>query len=214
MENKSKWMTVLFIGSLWGFLEATLGGLLHLLPFPIAGRIMAPIGFALMFWGMKNGLKAHQLFCVSLIAASFKFFDFFLFHLPIFHISIVNPSQAIAMQGLCFAAVSSLFRKYEQSWQGTALTALPLYSVSWFLFAFNSSMVFQHKAGPSLANLSKSAEGLIVGTVLSAVVLSLSRVLLSRRGVGVEHKYSWRLQLAATSILAALAVMMRSILHS
>lgn len=212
-EMKSTWMTVLFIGSLWGFLEATLGGVLHLSPVPFSGRIMAPIGFALMFWGMKNGLKAHQLFCVSLIAASFKFFDIFLFSLPLSHISIVNPAQSIAMQGLCFAALSSLFRKQENSWQGTALLALPLYSIGWLLFAFNSSFVFQYQAGPSFANLAKSVNGLLVGTMLSVLVLSLARVILSRHSQ-IRPALSFRLQVAATSALTALAVVARSFLRS
>ena len=39
---------ILVFGSIWGILEATLGGFLHLIIFPNKGAIMAGIGVAIM----------------------------------------------------------------------------------------------------------------------------------------------------------------------
>jgi len=45
---KSFIIVVLLFGSLWGVLEATLGGALHLLHLPFKGQVMANIGFFIM----------------------------------------------------------------------------------------------------------------------------------------------------------------------
>jgi len=39
---------ILVFGSIWGFLEATLGGFLHMIIFPNKGAIMGGIGVAIM----------------------------------------------------------------------------------------------------------------------------------------------------------------------
>ena len=39
---------ILLFGSIWGLLEATLGGFLHLVIFPNKGAIMSGIGIAIM----------------------------------------------------------------------------------------------------------------------------------------------------------------------
>jgi len=41
-------IAILVFGSIWGFLEATLGGFLHMIIFPNKGAIMGGIGMAIM----------------------------------------------------------------------------------------------------------------------------------------------------------------------
>ncbi len=108
--NKNSILALLFFGTIWGFLEATVGGLMHTAGIPLAGTVMSSIGFAILFVAMRSGLRPVLLVLVALVAASFKFFDVFLFSLPVVHHHIINPATAIASQGLAFALI---FRRAE-----------------------------------------------------------------------------------------------------
>ena len=98
-------LSIALFGSIWGFIEATIGGALHIVHIPFTGTIMASIGFALLFAASRSGVKPSELALVSLVAASFKFFDAPLFGTPPFSMMIINPAVAIASQGLAFALV-------------------------------------------------------------------------------------------------------------
>jgi hypothetical protein len=91
---------IIFLATLWGFLEATLGGALHLANIPFTGTIMSSIGFCILFAAIRGGVSAYELPVISIVAASFKFLDCALFGLPALHITVVNPATAIAAQGL------------------------------------------------------------------------------------------------------------------
>ncbi len=97
--------SICLFGSIWGLLEATLGGVLHIAHVPFTGTVMASIGFALLFAAHRAGVRPAQLFLVSGVAASFKFFDALLFPIPLFDVMIINPATAIASQGLAVALV-------------------------------------------------------------------------------------------------------------
>lgn len=126
---------LLFFGASWGFLEAFLGGLLHFAHVPLAGTFMASLSFGLLSIASKNGLTTGQLVVVSLIAGSFKFLDAFLFPIFIFSRQIVNPAEAILIQGLAFAALSHLTQKEH-------LRALFFVPLSLALFSGVSALLF------------------------------------------------------------------------
>jgi len=98
-------ITIALFGSAWGFLEATLGGVIHAARVPFGGTIMASIGFVILYAALRGGLRPVHLAVVSLVAASFKFFDCWLFGLPAIDMHIVNPATAIACQGLAAAVI-------------------------------------------------------------------------------------------------------------
>ncbi len=97
---------IILFGAIWGLIEATLGGVLHLVRIPFTGTIMASFGFAVLFAALRSGLRPAQLLSVSLVAASFKFLDAPLFHLALVDRTIINPALAIASQGLVFAFIA------------------------------------------------------------------------------------------------------------
>ncbi|HQG14158.1 MAG TPA: hypothetical protein PLT05_07365, partial [bacterium] len=63
------------------------------------------LGFAILFAASKSSLRSGDLFAVSLLAASFKFLDAWIFALPMIDKQILNPATAIACQGLAAAAL-------------------------------------------------------------------------------------------------------------
>ena len=97
---------ILVFGSLWGFLEATLGGFLHMIIFPNKGAIMGGIGVAIMASALAIYKKPSMLPGIGVVAASFKLLDVWLFTLPVASIHIINPAMAIIFESLAFSLIA------------------------------------------------------------------------------------------------------------
>lgn len=102
---------ILVFGSIWGFLEATLGGFLHMIVFPNKGAIMSGIGVSLMAAALAIYKKPSMLPGIGIIAASFKLLDVWLFALPATSIHIINPAMAIIFESLAFGLVAVFVMK-------------------------------------------------------------------------------------------------------
>lgn len=103
-----KWREILFFGALWGLLEATLGYVLHVSAAPVAGFLMFPVGFAMMWQAKQRTNSVYAPFQVASVAAGIKLIN--LFFVPLW-ITAVNPAAAILLEGI-FVAV--LLRKGER----------------------------------------------------------------------------------------------------
>jgi hypothetical protein len=176
-DKMSVWSTVLLLGTVWGFFEGSLGGFLHLSPVPIAGKIMTSIGFVIMFYGLKNGLKAKHVFAVSVIAATLKFSTSLFFLLPLFHIKIINPAQSIILQGLCFAAISHIFSDKLKSFKGIALTASMMFTMAFALSATFSFYVTNYVMGPLEGSFFMLLFHLAMGSVFTFAAMSLVHIM-------------------------------------
>jgi len=97
---------ILIFGSIWGFLEATLGGFLHMIIFPNKGAIMSGIGVAIMASALAIYKKPGMLLGIGIVAASFKLLDVWLFFLPVTSIHIINPAMAIILESLAISLVA------------------------------------------------------------------------------------------------------------
>jgi hypothetical protein len=98
---------VVVFGSIWGFVEATLGGFLHLIIFPNKGAIMAGIGMAIMGSALAIYKKPSMLPFIGLVAASFKLLDVWFFALSPTSIHIVNPAMAIILESVAFSIAAA-----------------------------------------------------------------------------------------------------------
>jgi len=111
LGNQRGWLHliigILVFGSIWGFLEATLGGFLHMVIFPNKGAIMGGIGVALMSSALAIYRKPSMLPGIGIVAASFKLLDVWLFALPVASIHIINPAMAIIFESLAFGLVAA-----------------------------------------------------------------------------------------------------------
>ena len=130
---------ILVFGSIWGFLEATLGGFLHMVIFPNKGAIMSGIGVALMGSALAIYKKPSMLPGIGIVAASFKLLDVWLFALPIASIHIINPAMAIIFESLAFSLVATFLmnRIAKNAYVGIgagALTGL-VSAIAWVYFA-------------------------------------------------------------------------------
>jgi hypothetical protein len=107
---------ILVFGSIWGLVEATLGGALHLVHFAYKGAITGGIGMSIMAAFVVMYRRPKLAFCIAAIAALFKPLSALIYGQPIFAPFVYNPASAILLEGLAFSlVVSLLFRGFESS---------------------------------------------------------------------------------------------------
>ena len=111
--SKNRWgklltisLTILVIGSVWGLVEMTLGGFLHVIHFPQKGAIMGGLAISIMVIFVTVTKKPALVPILGIIAASFKPFDAIIFGVPVLSPYIINPAIAIVMEALAFGAVA------------------------------------------------------------------------------------------------------------
>ncbi len=97
-------LTVIVIGSVWGFSEMTLGGFLHIIHFPQTGAIMGGLAISFMAIFVTVTGKPSLVPILGVIAASFKPFDAIIFGVPVLSPYVINPAIAIVMEALAFRA--------------------------------------------------------------------------------------------------------------
>lgn len=109
MEKKNI-INGLFFGSIWGFIEATLGFLLHLTTLP-TGAILFPIALILMNYSYKKSNSTQTIVIMSVVASIIKLSNLFMLfafipdYVPVMIVSIVMPACAILIEGLVFSFV-------------------------------------------------------------------------------------------------------------
>jgi hypothetical protein len=115
-SNYAEWQSwtriiigILVFGSIWGLLEATLGGFLNMIIFPNKGAIMGGIGMAIMGTALALYRKPAMLPGIGIVAASFKWLNSWLLFVPASAIHIINPAMAIFLESLAFSLVVTFF---------------------------------------------------------------------------------------------------------
>ncbi len=99
-------LTIIVIGSVWGLVEMTLGGFLHIIHFPQKGAIMGGLAISFMAIFVTITGKPSLVPILGVIAASFKPFDAIIFGVPVGSPYVINPAIAIVMEALAFSAVT------------------------------------------------------------------------------------------------------------
>ena len=105
---------ILVFGSVWGLVEATLGGALHLVHFAYKGAITGGVGMAIMAAFVATYRRPKLVFWLGVIAALFKPLSALIYGQPVFAPFVVNPASAIILEALGFTLVVSLvFKGFE-----------------------------------------------------------------------------------------------------
>lgn len=109
-------IAVLVFGSIWGFLEATLGGFLHLIHFANKGAIMGGVGMSIMAAFVVTRRHPGLLIGVGSIAALFKLLSALVYGQPILAPFVINPAVAIILESLAFSVVVILLQnRFERN---------------------------------------------------------------------------------------------------
>jgi hypothetical protein len=211
-EAVKKWMVVsMFWGALWGFSEATLGYLAHLvLLIPgIAGFIMFPIGFYFMTRAYRETGKLGSLFSTAAVAASIKLVDLFLPGLS--PIKTINPALCILMESLVvmalFKAVNFDLQKirFKEALAAGLGWRLAFMAYSGLLFALSISGEFFQGGIVSIIRF------LLLGSVINAVLISA--YLQAEKSFSLGKRHAFFVTRPAVSIAAlAAAVLVKIVL--
>jgi len=148
-------IAVVVFGSIWGLLEATLGGFLNLVVFPNKGAIMGGIGMAIMGVALAKYRKPAMLPFIGIVAASFKMLNVFI--LFINPLGIVGPVAAIiaesAVTGLVAVLLIRRVRSSSMVNVGAGALVGILAAVAWIYFAVYGANL------PVLARMGVSSVG-------------------------------------------------------
>lgn len=118
---------VIFWGSLWGLAEATLGTLLHSVPW-VAGFFMFPIGFYFMRRAYRGTGRLSSIFLSASIAATIKLTGLILpLQAPV---RVINPAISILIEGL---AVLLFFKIFDHSKDKLRFQEIVTAAVGWRL---------------------------------------------------------------------------------
>jgi hypothetical protein len=168
---------ILVFGSIWGLVEATLGGALHLIHFAYKGAITGGIGMSIMAAFVVMYRQPKLAFCIAVIAALFKPLSAVIYGQPIFGPSVVNPGSAILLEGLAFTlVVSLLFKGFESSVKtriGAGVAAGYLSAIIYAILASSIGMgnwAFMGFADRVTAALTNGTALAVVGTCLLLLV--------------------------------------------
>ena len=133
---------ILVFGSIWGLVEATLGGALHLVHFAYKGAITGGFGMAIMAAFVVTYRRPKLAFCIAVTAALFKPLSALIYGQPVFSPFVVNPASAILLEGLGFTlVVSLLFKGFESSIKARIAAGISAGYLSAILYAILASAV-------------------------------------------------------------------------
>lgn len=179
---------ILFYGSLWGLLEATLGYVLHFVPALISGSIMFPIVMVLLYRAYKNLDSRKALFFVALVAISIKSVNLFL---PFLHpAKTINPMISMALQSLVVFLIIPVLESNKLSLKITSVIGASLVwrlafvgyqGINFLMTGFLASYLQSFASAVSFVIL----EGL-AGTILALLaLLVIEKVNVMKRPLGI-----------------------------
>lgn len=132
--------TALFFGVCWGFMEATLGYLVHLTNLPaISGFLLFPIGCYLMIQAYQTMGRKPVIFYTACVAACVKLTNFFF---PAATVqTVINPAMAIMLESLILIIlVSGKEGLAVKTRPGFAFQLVFGWRVIYLLYAFLSNL--------------------------------------------------------------------------
>lgn len=188
MKNKTNLYVILFLGAIWGILEATLGHILHFLPALISGSIMFPIAATIMYITFNQTQSRRAMVYVAAIAVLVKTVDFFLPGLPA--IKIYNPMIAMMLQSVAMVVFVPMLKNQSVVMK---LSGIVLVALSWriaflandainhAISGFNFPQLSSFPAMTSFVLAAGLIEALILGVIMFTSVLLKDKVRLSFR---------------------------------
>ncbi|MFA5419665.1 MAG: hypothetical protein WC341_14535 [Bacteroidales bacterium] len=170
MNKKTLFYEIIFFGSIWGILEASLGYVLHFLPTLIAGTTMFAVASFILYRAFLKTNSKTALLWIGLVAAFIKAFDFFLPAHPIYgYVKVINPMFCILIETLMLFAILPVLAKKNLLSGGIALMGASLSWRSLFLVY----LIFQDAVFKTVSTQLSSWESGLSFVVLNGLVSGL-----------------------------------------
>lgn len=161
-------------GALWGGVEMSLGGALHLLKIPMRGTFLAAFGIGIMLVGYGITRKPWFVFSTSLICCTIKLFSFSGF--------MLSPLLSILAEGILAEVLLRVLPVSRIGYIGAAFGVILYSTVHYFLA---QGVLFGHSVYMLYLRLLESVSsffnipmtlGIVVLIVIIAIKLMLSLV--------------------------------------
>ena len=169
--NKKGWIQILFYGSLWGLLEATIGHVLHFVPATIAGSIMFPIAGVILYKAYQKIESKSALFYIGAVAASIKSIDLLLPQQSVF--KTINPMISIMLEALVVVIVVNLVVSKSPAKKAIAL---PIASIGWrslFILWMGFQYITTGNLAPYIMTFEAGFGFVIISVLLSGAIATL-----------------------------------------
>ena len=156
---------ILFYGSLWGFLEATIGHVLHFIPWTIAGSIMFPIASVILIKAYVKLESKTALIYIAAVASMIKAVDLFLPAISVY--KTINPIIAFFLEGLLLVGVIGIVMKDTVK---SNVLAMQVASISWralFIGYMAIQFVLSGNLAPYITDINFAIDFLIIQGVIS-----------------------------------------------
>jgi len=133
---------ILVFGSVWGLVEATLGGALHLVHFAYKGAITGGISMSIMAAFVVTYRQPKLIFWLGVVAALFKPLSALIYGQSVFSPFVINPASAILLEALAFTlVVGLLFKGFESSIKSRIAAGISAGYLGAILYAILASAV-------------------------------------------------------------------------
>jgi hypothetical protein len=108
----SPFFAILVWGGLWGIFEATVGYLLHLLPFSVGWLVWYPVACFFMVNVYRKTGRVRDILYVGILAACIKLLNLFM---PVRVDRVINPAVSILLEALSMAIVAFGLNRFFRS---------------------------------------------------------------------------------------------------
>ncbi len=164
MNNKKTILTILFLGGLWGIIEATFGYVIHFLPNGFPGMIMFPIAFYFIYTSYKQTGKQSAIFYTAIVAGLIKLSDLFI---PLQSaVSTINPAVSIILESLIVFVFIKIYSENRIYIKSAAM------SLGWILLlVFSQRFIFHPAEGLYLKPFAEMIGFLIMNAIISGLII-------------------------------------------
>lgn len=202
VDNKGKTSIlsiILFWGALWGITEATVGYLLHMLPFRVpTGSILFPIGYYFMQKSYKETKDLKSIFYTSSIAASIKLINLFIPMIPI--IKVINPFACILLEGLAVTLVVKLFEYEEEPIKYIHSLIMSLsWRIGYYIVCFTISIPLGIMKSSSVLDKNRFIEFFFINGFINSLIIYFYSKFVAKNNKESKLKYN---PIFSTSLLA------------
>ena len=181
---------ILFWGALWGVVEATIGYIIHALPFKMpTGSILFPIGYYFMQKSYKETKDLKSIFFTSAIAASIKLINLFIPTAQI--VRVLTPSACILLEGL---AVVSIFKLFEYSEEPIKFIHSLMMSLFWRIGYYVINLVvfipLALASSSSIFNRAKFMEFFLINSFINSILIYFYSKFAAKNNKKLKIKYN------------------------
>ncbi len=181
---------IVFWGAIWGIVEATVGYILHMLPFRVpTGSILFPIGYYFMQKSYRETKDLNSIFYTSSIAASIKLINLFIPMTPI--IKVINPSACILLEGLAVVLVFKLFEYKEGPIKYIYALIMSLsWRVGYYIMCFAAFIPLGLMKSSSIIDRSKFIEFFLINGIINSLIIYFYAKITANNNKKIKIKYN------------------------